>query len=207
MKRTVSPSSTFQLLFTKRQQQTNNMNDSVISTLNTELEAILQKNDIEVERLLCNYVRRVYFRRIGKWFLIALAFVCAIYWVPTLNWNATAIARLALIKLVLPFYNWENWANARCLIKADKSSTVHALDEHTIDLNSITSDECSVCENLSKFLVGGFPSPIERLTRYTSLQLVSIDRSAVKSQFWSFAKQLSLAQSSRDYYRFASKLV
>lgn len=148
-------SSTFasQLLLSHRRRKPSDMKDSVLSNLNTELDAILQKNDIRVEQFIRNYVRREYFRRFYKWFIVAFAFICAIYWVPTLNWNATAVGRLALIKVVRPFYNWENLDNERCLIGSGESLAVDVTDEHSIDANSISLEECSTCENLSKFFV------------------------------------------------------
>lgn len=126
------------------------MKDSVVANLNTELDAILQKNDVAVEQFIRNHVRRDYFRRFFKWFIVELVFLCAIYWVPALNWNATAVGRLALIKVVRPFYNWEILANERCLIGWGKSLAVHATDEQSIDTNSIAFEECSTCENLCK---------------------------------------------------------
>lgn len=140
-----------QLLFTDCQRKTSKMDSSAIPALNAELDAILQKNDVEVERFLRNYIYREYFRRFVKWFLVAISILCAIYWVPILNWNASAVGRLFLIKLVLPFYNWENWANARCLIEwSEPPSTV---EEYSIDSNSVSPDECSTCENLCKCFV------------------------------------------------------
>lgn len=144
-------SSTFasQLLLSHCRRKSSDMKESVLSNLNTELDAILQKNDIIAEQFIRNYVRREYFRRFYKWFIVAIAFVCAIYWVPTLNWNATAVGRLALIKVVRPFYNWENLDNERCLIGSSESLAV--TDEPSIDANSISLEECSTCENLGKF--------------------------------------------------------
>lgn len=127
------------------------MTDSVISALNKELDALLQKNDVEAEKLFRDYVRRQYFRRFFKWFLVVLAILCAIYWVPTLNWNAAAIGRLVLIKLVRPFYNWEKWADARCLIEWSHTSEMHETDENSNEPNLFSLDECSTCENLGKF--------------------------------------------------------
>lgn len=141
-------SSALQLLFTHRQRHNSKMNES---TLNAELNALLERNDFVAEQFLRNYVRRVYFRRCIKWFVVALAIAFAIYWVPTLTWNATAIGRLALINLVLPFYNWEEWTNVRCLIESSET-TVQMSDEHGSDSNSMSSEECSTCENLCKFL-------------------------------------------------------
>lgn len=132
------------------------MNDSAISALNKELEAILVKNDEEVDRFLRAYIRREYVRRFVKWLAVAMAISCAIYWVPTLNWNATAVGRLVLIKLVLPFYNWEQWSNTRCLIEWTEGSSVESIDEHGFDSNVISSHECSTCENLSKCFLPPF---------------------------------------------------
>lgn len=140
-----------QLLFNDSRRNITEMNDSVISSLNAELESILHKNDVEVEKYLSNYVRRVNYRRFAKYFLVVLALFGGIYWVPILNWNASAIGRLALIKLVRPFYNWEAWTDARCLIYLSETATGREAEEHnTIDSNYIGSDECFTCENLSK---------------------------------------------------------
>lgn len=141
----------FQLLFNYSRRNIAEMNDSVISSLNAELESIVQKNDVEVEKYLRNYVRRVNYRRFAKYFFVVLVLFGGIYWVPLLNWNASAIGRLALIKVVRPFYNWEVWTDARCLIDLSETSAERESEEHnTIDSNYIGSEECFTCENLSK---------------------------------------------------------
>lgn len=197
-----------QFLSSDCRRKSSKMTDSLISALNKELEALLQKNDVEAEKLFRDYVRRQYFRRFFKWFFVVLVISCAIYWVPTLNWNATAIGRLVLIKLVHPFYNWEKWANARCLIEWSYTSKMHEIDENSIEPNLISLDECSTCENLGKFFCRKktiyYPEKIPKKNSICSFD--SKHRPTIKHQFWSFAKQLHLAQPPSDYFRIASKL-
>lgn len=155
-----------------------------MSVLDAELKSILQKNDVEVERFLRIYIYRAYIWRFIKWLSIVTGFLCAIYWVPILNWNASAIGRLGLIHSVHPFYNWEHLANARCLVDMGDTSAMHTFEEHhNIDPNSVPTDTCSICENLSKCSL--FPVfSVENLLYGLGSLINSFNRSTIESQLW-----------------------
>lgn len=121
--------------------------------LNSELEVILnssQRSDVVMEELRAHF-RHSFLRRCLKRLLFCMILVAAlcssIHYVPFLNWNASAIGRLALIKLVLPFYHWQYLYTARCLIKAtqlEKPSVIRNVGNY----GGFTDDDCAVCENL-----------------------------------------------------------
>lgn len=133
--------------------------EKLSTVLNSELETILSNPDgsEETEKYLKNYFRFSLLRRIVKWTIIltiVFGMVCAsIYYVPFLNWNASAIGRLVMIKLVLPYYDWQYLYKTRCLLEKDESSTSTVQYKDYSDFNK---DECAVCENLgnrnSKYL-------------------------------------------------------
>lgn len=125
------------------------------SELNRELEVILSEShgSDEAKKYLKTYIRLTTFRQYIKWIIsitIAITIVCAsIYYIPILNWNASAIGRLALIKLVLPYYDWQYVYKSRCLVEKfrDKVSTSN---EELNNYEEFNRDECSVCENLGE---------------------------------------------------------
>lgn len=122
------------------------------SALNSELEAILSKPDLndEVKKYLKSYFRYSVLRRYVKWIvgiLFITSIVCAsIYYIPILNWNASAVGRLVLIKLVLPYYDWQYLYKSRCLVEhfKDGKSTAKGYKDYDV----FSGDECAVCENL-----------------------------------------------------------
>lgn len=121
--------------------------------LNSELEAILITPDgsDEVVKYLKKHLRYSLFRRYLKWLIytsIVISILCAsIYYIPLLNWNASAIGRLALIKLVLPYYDWQYLYRSRCLIEKAKEDKFSYKDENKA-YDVFNKDECGICENL-----------------------------------------------------------
>lgn len=121
--------------------------------LNSELELLLnnsQQTDAVIQ-CLRDYFRYSLLRHWIKRTLCCVVIVgvlcSSIYYIPLLNWNASAIGRLALIKLVLPFYHWQYLYNSRCLIKTIP------LEEPTVSVSDgnyggFRDDDCAVCENL-----------------------------------------------------------
>ncbi|XP_031634291.1 uncharacterized protein LOC116347716 [Contarinia nasturtii] len=142
--------------------------------LDCELESILTNSDgsDEVTIYLRNYLRYSLLRRYLKWLLcisIVIAILCAsIYYIPFLNWNASAIGRLALIKLVLPYYDWQHLYRSRCLIEQAKEDKFTYKDEAK-GYYEFNKDKCAICEKLSG---------IDRIssTTYATLQSVYLSR-------------------------------
>lgn len=124
--------------------------------LNSELEGILSTSNEteEVLKYLQNYLRHSFFCRCIKWFvllsLVIASFCLSIYYIPIVNWNASAIGRLALIKLILPFYDWKYLYNSRCFIESFpfEKPTEAGFYENDEETNI---DECTICEGLGNF--------------------------------------------------------
>lgn len=117
--------------------------------LNSELESILASstdND-EVIQYLNSHIRYRLLRRYLAWLGIITATVAilsaSIYYIPALNWNASAIGRLVLINCVLPYYNWKPLYNSRCLIERSQEG-----EQIGKAYTEFTTDDCAVCENL-----------------------------------------------------------
>lgn len=127
--------------------------------LNNELKAILTNpngND-EVTKYLKNYLRYSFFRRFIKYLILINIFLAIpftlIYYIPFLNWNASAIGRLALIKYLLPHYDWQYLYRSRCLIeKFNKQQTTYDNDNYNTYNEFNTLDECAVCESLGNLV-------------------------------------------------------
>lgn len=124
--------------------------------LNNELEALLSTSNAtdEVMRYLREYLRYSFFRRCIKWFVLlslVIVILClSIYYIPIVNWNASAIGRLTLIKLILPFYDWKYLYNSRCFIELyplKKPTTTNFYE----DDDETNIDECTICESLGRF--------------------------------------------------------
>lgn len=127
----------------------------ITAELNSELEAILTTPDgrNDVTNYLKKYLRNTFVKRYIMW-LICITFLVAIlsasiYYIPFLNWNASAIGRLVLIKLILPYYDWQHLYRSRCLIGQFPKGTSHNDEFKTY--NEFNTNECNVCENLGKF--------------------------------------------------------
>lgn len=134
------------------------MSDSneLSENLNNELNIIFnssRKTDESVQ-YLCYYLRFLFLRKCIKRFIFPMTIIgllcTSIYYIPIVNWNASAVGRLALIKLVLPLYHWQYLYNKRCFIEIPsmEKQTFAANDE----IHNFTDDECAVCENLGNFI-------------------------------------------------------
>lgn len=130
------------------------MSDSKQKALNAEFEAILSETESSaseniVKCTLQNHLQRLFIRRCMKWLLVLVTLCSAVYYIPSLNWNASAVGRLALIKFVLPFYNWKYLYNADCLIKTwpTESYQASSKEENYADYNV---ENCAICETLGE---------------------------------------------------------
>lgn len=129
------------------------MTDSkeIATRLNGELESIFRNSDKsdEINQYLKNHIRFALIRRYVKWALLIIILVAvlssSIFYIPSLNWNVSAIGRLTLIQFILPYFNWQYLYNSRCLI-------TYPLEKNTDNLNyddfdDLRHDECVICEN------------------------------------------------------------
>lgn len=77
--------------------------------------------------------------------LLLIAFVITqIYMIPFLNWNATAIGRIVMIKM-LKIWDWRYLYNVDCLIERK----VTTFEDSQTPIDHI-EDDCSFCENIGK---------------------------------------------------------
>lgn len=109
----------------------------------------------EAIKYLKSYFRRLFIRRCVQ-FVILLGLFASIsalvYYVPILNWNASAIGRLALIKLILPAYDWKYLYSSRCLIEMSPTEQMIKSDQQQeTPYGEFNAEYCAVCESLGKF--------------------------------------------------------
>lgn len=138
------------------------------ANLNNQFESIfLHSNEIdETIKYLKSYFRRLFIRRCIQ-FVIFLGFLACVYslvyYIPILNWNASAIGRLAIIKLILPAYNWQYLYNSRCLIEVSPTQQMiraHDREETYVEFND---EECTVCENLGRLRNTNFSKKLNEI--------------------------------------------
>lgn len=121
------------------------------SELNHEFEVLLSSTSSDLDvTLLKTFIKKMFFLRCIKWLLITLLLYSIVYFIPVVNWNASAVGRLTLIKLVLPFYDWQYLYNEHCLLNKMQiqSNDVGTSTEH--DYSEFNEDWCSTCENFGK---------------------------------------------------------
>lgn len=122
-----------------------------IAILNKQFEDILAPSNgtDEAAKFVKNYIQRSWiWRCVQILIFVALFTIVAgllVYYVPILNWNASAVGRLALIKLILPAYNWQHLYNSRCLMEI---STGEHVEKQQENIDEFRDDYCTVCENL-----------------------------------------------------------
>lgn len=130
-----------------------------IATLNKQFESIFSNsNEIdETVKYLKTYFQRIFIRRCIRlliFLVILISIYLLIYYIPNLNWNASAIGRLALVKLILPAYNWQYLYNSRCLIEmpmSTPSEIIRGDDQQESTYVGLSDEECTVCESLGKY--------------------------------------------------------
>lgn len=120
--------------------------ETLLSHLNGTDEAIKYLKSYFLRLLIWKCVRFVFL--LGS---IATAIYLSVNYIPTLNWNSSAIGRLALIKLLLPVYNWQYLYNSRCLIEMSATQQVIRADEQEYYGDDSEDEKCTVCENLGNF--------------------------------------------------------
>ncbi|XP_037050322.1 uncharacterized protein LOC119084447 [Bradysia coprophila] len=121
---------------------TNNLKE-----LNRDIEYLLNSTDDEITKkcLTAEIVKEIRVMLLKKWIkvLIIVAFVISqIYVLPFLNWNASAIGRIVMIK-VLKIWDWRYLYNVECLIERK----VDGSDHIPISIDAVEND-CSFCENI-----------------------------------------------------------
>lgn len=124
----------------------------ILANLNTELENLFKSPDSDkcIKAIRKHLLMQFLLKRLKIPFIL-FVILCGIYYIPFLNWSASAIGRIFLIKCVLPFYDWEVWANARCLIDASGENDLEATDNSVY--KRIYIEDCATCENLGAYIV------------------------------------------------------
>lgn len=95
-------------------------------------------------------ISKLFRYRCINWLIVIAIFILSIYYIPTLNWNASAIGRLVLIKWILPYYDWQHLYNSRCLVDKFRPDTQSEASSSK-DYGGSDGDECAICENLGNF--------------------------------------------------------
>lgn len=117
--------------------------------LNEDFELLLNStNDVHLKnRLLAEIAKEIRLSTVKKWLkiLLLVAFITSqIYAIPFLNWNASAVGRITMIKM-LKFWDWRYLYNVECLIERK----VHTF-EHMESSMDIIEEDCSFCEVIGK---------------------------------------------------------
>uniref|UniRef100_A0A182N4J9 Uncharacterized protein n=1 Tax=Anopheles dirus TaxID=7168 RepID=A0A182N4J9_9DIPT len=89
--------------------------------------------------------RRIWRSLCIRWLtrVACLLTIClTVYYVPSVNWHATAVGRLFMIEL-LPYWDWTPLYRGKCLIAKSKENTASKAYETT----PFFSDDCVVCQN------------------------------------------------------------
>nr|XP_019531632.2 uncharacterized protein LOC109403282 [Aedes albopictus] len=125
-----------------------------VEALDQEFESIVQAigsmelSDCEIYKVFAplrwHLFRRKWVKRL-KLVAVAVVVALAVYHIPFLNWNASAVGRLAMIK-VLPYWDWRPLYKERCLLK-DFPGVVQKQSEPQRPF-ALPLDDCAVCENI-----------------------------------------------------------
>lgn len=118
--------------------------------LNRDIEYLLTSTvDANIKKcLIAEITKEIRKSAMKKSFkiLLFIAFVISqIYVIPFLNWNASAIGRVVMIKL-LKIWDWRYLYNVDCLVEK-KVGAFNDLIPNAIDN---LDDDCSFCENIGK---------------------------------------------------------
>ncbi|KAJ6636195.1 hypothetical protein Bhyg_14783 [Pseudolycoriella hygida] len=124
-----------------------NENKNCLEELNRGFESLLESiDDVQIKKCLVRKItkeiRLSAFRKLFQIVLFIALVTSLVSVVPFLNWNASAIGRIAMIK-VLKLWDWRYVYKVDCLIERN----VGAPALQTVD--SI-EDSCSFCENLEE---------------------------------------------------------
>lgn len=119
-----------------------------LQELNRDFEYLLKNaGDDNVKRcLIAEITKEIRISAWKKWLkvLLLIAFVLsAIYVIPFLNWNASAVGRIVMIK-TLKIWDWRYLYNVDCLIERNVKKFVLNNPMNTVE------EDCLFCENIGK---------------------------------------------------------
>lgn len=87
--------------------------------------------------------------KVLKIFAVLTFLSSSFYYVSFLNWNISAIGRIALIKII-PIWNWKAHFNDKCLVPYFDVGLNYKTESK---FEGIYKDDCAVCETLGKLLI------------------------------------------------------
>lgn len=129
----------------------NNISATVnnLKELNRDFEYLLKSTeDDNIKKYLIAEItkecRKSAMKKLFKILLIIAFVISQVYVIPFLNWNASAIGRIVLIKM-LKIWDWRYLYNVDCLV--EKKVARFDLIQSSIDN---IEDDCSFCENIGK---------------------------------------------------------
>lgn len=126
-----------------------NSTKNVLKDLNRDFEYLLNSTDDDNIKkcLIAEITKVIRISALKKLFkiLLLIAFVLSqIYVIPFLNWNASAVGRIVMIKM-LKIWDWRYLYNVDCLIEKEFTT----FDRSQTPIAHI-EDDCSFCENIGK---------------------------------------------------------
>lgn len=122
--------------------------DARLQAFNMEFEQFLSELDDSGKTVVWQQVNRAIWCRIfGRVaaILVCISLVGMLTYVPYLNWSASAVGRIGLIKL-LPFWSWPKYHRDQCIWEKyvpPKLSKTHIFKEPT----------CDFCESIGKRII------------------------------------------------------
>lgn len=125
------------------------INQKRSSEINRDIESLLLNtfDDKLRKRLIAEITKEIRIttsKKFIKVLLIVTFLITQVYVIPFLNWNASAVGRILMIKM-LKVWDWRYLYNVDCLIER-KVKPSFDLNHNAIDLE----DDCSFCENIGK---------------------------------------------------------
>lgn len=179
----------------------------ITSELNHEFEVLLSSTSSDLDvTLLKTFIKKLFFLRCIKWLLITLLLYSIVYFIPVVNWNASAVGRLILIKLVLPFYDWQYLYNEHCLLNHmpihsnDVGTSTATYTEH--DYSEFNEDWCSTCENYGKKII------FNELITFLVISLTYVEFPYYHSKSWNTSSNYSrLKLFKTSIFHFQLKLI
>lgn len=106
-----------------------------------------------------------------KIFAVLTFLSSSVYYIPFINWNISAIGRIAMIK-ILPIWNWKVHFNDKCLMPYFDVGLRSYKTESKFE--NVYRDDCAVCETLGKKNGFGGKSILNFISNFQSTSIPSL---------------------------------
>lgn len=130
-------------------------NKKLSNDINRDIESLLLNafDDNVRKRLIAEITKEIRIstsKKFIKVLLIITFLITQVYVIPFLNWNASAVGRILMIKM-LKVWDWRYLYNVDCLIER-KIKPSYDLTHNDLE------EDCSFCENIGKCINESVPS-------------------------------------------------